>query len=161
MTAAEGEPIEALLVAVPETAGSALYGMIDVLAATGCVWPVLTGTGSASPLIRPRICSMARDPFRCGNAIPVIPERVVADDPAADIVILPELWLAPDEPLTGRYPELMAWLRRRYAAGASLYAACSGSIPARAPRPRTSSSRRGSVSRARRATRCRRTGSRS
>lgn len=128
MTVAEGEPLEALLVAVPETAGSALYGMIDVLAATGCVWPVLTGTGSGCPLIHPRICSIAGDPFRCGNAIPVIPERVVADDPAADIVILPELWLAPDEPLTGRYPELMTWLRRRYAAGASLYAACSGSI---------------------------------
>jgi hypothetical protein len=33
------EPIEALIVAVPETAGSALYGMFDVLAATGNLWP--------------------------------------------------------------------------------------------------------------------------
>jgi len=37
-------PIEALIVAVPETAGSALYGMFDVLAATGNLWQQLVGT---------------------------------------------------------------------------------------------------------------------
>ena len=32
------QAIEALIVALPETAGSALYGMVDVLAATGTLW---------------------------------------------------------------------------------------------------------------------------
>jgi hypothetical protein len=30
--------LEAIIVALPETAGSALYGMVDVLAATGTLW---------------------------------------------------------------------------------------------------------------------------
>ena len=32
------EPVEVLIVAVPETAGSALYGMLDVLLAAGNIW---------------------------------------------------------------------------------------------------------------------------
>jgi hypothetical protein len=34
---------EALIVAVPETAGSALYGMLDVLASAGNLWQQLVG----------------------------------------------------------------------------------------------------------------------
>jgi hypothetical protein len=34
-------PLEAAIVAVPETAGSALYGMVDVLSVTGNMWQTL------------------------------------------------------------------------------------------------------------------------
>ena len=70
---------EALIVAVPETAGSALYGMVDVLAATGTVWQQLVGREPVGPMIRPRIVSPSREPFRCGNGIPVVPDLAVAD----------------------------------------------------------------------------------
>lgn len=119
---------EALIVAVPETAGSALYGMVDVLAATGNLWQQLVGTEPEHKLIRPRIVSTTAEPFQCGNGIPVTPHVDIASDPVAGIIILPELWLAPDQDLKGRYPELMAWVRRSYAAGAVIYSACSGSI---------------------------------
>jgi transcriptional regulator GlxA family with amidase domain len=135
MTRPDPTPVQALLVAVPETAGSALYGMIDVLAATGNIWQSLVGTEPGRTLIRPRIVSVSAEPFRCGNGIPVIPEFGVGDDPGGDpggpgggLVILPELWLRADEDLKGRYPELMAWIRRRYRQGAMLYSACSGSV---------------------------------
>src|SRR6056297_2170118 len=120
--------LEALIVAVPETAGSALYGMVDVLAATGTLWQELVGRGERRRLIRPRIVSPEPGPFRCGNGIPVVPDLTVADDPACDILILPELWLAPDADLTGRWPELMDWIRRTWRAGATIYSACSGSV---------------------------------
>lgn len=121
-------PIDALIVAVPETAGSALYGMVDVLAATGNIWPQLVGNGEQHRLIRPRIVSLSRTPFQCGNGIPVAPELSVEDDPAAPIVILPELWLAPDDDMRDRYPPLFEWIRRRYQTGSTLYSACSGAI---------------------------------
>ena len=121
-------PVQALIVAVPETAGSALYGMIDVLAATGNIWQSLVGAEPGRTLIRPRVVSLSGEPFRCGNGIPVIPEFTVGDDPGGDLVILPELWLRTDQDLKGRYPELMAWIRRRYRQGAMLYSACSGSV---------------------------------
>ncbi|MHC4147114.1 MAG: DJ-1/PfpI family protein [Planctomycetota bacterium] len=120
--------VEALIVAVPETAGSALYGMVDVLAATGSLWQQLVGTEPLPSLIRPRIVSLSRSPFSCGNGIPVNPDAAIDEDPEGDIVILPELWLAPDDDMKGRYPALSDWIRRRYREGSVLYSACSGSV---------------------------------
>ncbi len=120
--------VEALIVAVPETAGSALYGMVDVLAATGNLWQELTGREPARKLIRPRIVSLTRSPFTCGNNIPVSPDLGLEDDPAGEVVVLPELWLAPDDDMKDRYPALLDWIRRRYRAGGTIYSACSGSI---------------------------------
>ena len=119
--------VEALIVAVPETAGSALYGMLDVLAATRNLWQQLVGMEAPRALVRPRIVSLSREPFRCGNGIPV-PHVGLDHEPEADIVILPELWLAPDDDMRGRYPDLLDWIRRRYRAGSTIYSACSGSV---------------------------------
>jgi transcriptional regulator GlxA family with amidase domain len=52
----------------------------------------------------------------------------IRDNPPADIIIIPQLWLGPDEHLGGRYPEVTAWLRERYADGACVYSACSGAL---------------------------------
>ena len=121
-------PIDVLIVAIPETAGSALYGMLDVLAATGNIWQTLTRSGTETRCFRIRIVSPDGRLFSCGNGIPVNPDCAVAEDPSAPIVILPELWLGPDETLTGRYRELVDWLRRRHADGAHVYSACSGAV---------------------------------
>jgi transcriptional regulator GlxA family with amidase domain len=122
------EPIDALIVALPETAGSALYGMLDVLAATGTLWQELVGDAPPRPAFRPRIVAPKRDAFRCGNGVPVVPDLAIGEVDAADIVILPELWLAPDDDLSDRHPELKAWIRDRHRAGSTIYSACSGSV---------------------------------
>ncbi|WP_409525208.1 GlxA family transcriptional regulator [Nitrincola sp. MINF-07-Sa-05] len=128
MTKQTKPALQVLIVAVPETAGSALYGMIDVLAAAGNIWQTLVGTEPASRLFEPLIVSPSREPFRCGHAIPVMPDLSVEDDPSAEIIILPEIWLGPDEQISGRYTALIEWVRRRYRAGATLYSACSGAL---------------------------------
>ena len=121
-------PTEVLIVAVPETAGSALYGMLDVLLAVGNIWETLVRAESTRKFFSVRIVSDERLPFECGNGIPVRPDCSVAEDPKASIVILPELWLGPDEHLEGRYPELLDWICRKYKEGATLYSACSGAL---------------------------------
>ena len=121
-------PIEVLIIAVPETAGSALYGMLDVLLAAGNIWQALVRRDDMQNAFHVRIVSLLKQPFKCGNGIPVEPECSIAEDLKADIVILPELWLGPDENISGRYPQLMSWLRLKYKQGSSLYSACSGAI---------------------------------
>ena len=121
------QPLDILIVAVPETAASALYGLVDVLSAAGNLWQTLVRETSRQ-LFRVRIVSAESRPFTCGNGIPVHPDFDIATAPAASVVILPELWLGPDEPMHGRHPALVEWLRQRYRAGATLYSACSGSI---------------------------------
>ncbi len=122
-------PLDVLIVAVPETAGSALYGMSDVLNAAGNIWQTLARSDTPQQLFRVRIVVAqgevvlrAVTACRCGRTA-----RSDAD-PHADIVILPELWLGPDEPFKGRYPALMDWLRKRHRAGSHLYSACSGAV---------------------------------
>ena len=95
------KPTAVLIVAVPETAGSALYGMLDVLLAAGNIWQTLVRTESAQTLFQVRIVAPTAESFTCGNGIPVVPDVSVADKPSADLVILPELWLGPDEDLEG------------------------------------------------------------
>lgn len=120
--------IEVLIVAVPETAGSALYGMVDVLSAAGSLWQSFLGEQENHTRFRVRIISLSREPFTCGNGIPVTPHHSIHDDANPAIVILPEFWLAPEESIRGRYPALMDWLRSIHASGCFLYSACSGSI---------------------------------
>ena len=67
-------PVEVLILAVPETAGSALYGMVDVLLAAGNIWQTLVRSGTEQKLFNVRIVSPAKEPFSCGNNIPVNPE---------------------------------------------------------------------------------------
>ena len=121
-------PVSVLIIAVPETAGSALYGMIDVLSAAGSIWQVLVHDDQTSRCFDVRILSPEAAAFVCGNGIPVQPACTPEDDPEARIVILPEMWLGPDEHLHGRYPALMAWLCEQYKRGTSIYSACSGAI---------------------------------
>ena len=120
-------PLDVLIVAVPETAASALYGLIDVLSAAGDRWQTLVREAPRQ-LFRVGIVSAQSKAFTCGNGIPVHPDFDIASAPASPVVILPELWLGPDEPMHGRHPAVVEWLRQRYRAGATLYSACSGSI---------------------------------
>jgi transcriptional regulator GlxA family with amidase domain len=75
-----------------------------------------------------RVAGRSRDRFLCGNGIPVEPAVAIGEADRADIVILPELWLSPDEHLGGRYPDLVDWIRARHDEGACIYSACSGAL---------------------------------
>jgi transcriptional regulator GlxA family with amidase domain len=116
------------IIAVPETAGSALYGMVDVLSATGSVWETLVRTEAHGPAFDVRLVSLDTRPFSCAHRIPVQPDHAISDDYRPDIVILPEIWLGPDETPAGRHPGLSEWVRARHAEGAWVYAACAGTV---------------------------------
>jgi transcriptional regulator GlxA family with amidase domain len=128
MSNTDARAVEALILALPESAGSAIYGLVDVFASTGTLWLELVGDEPGRRLIRPKIVSLSRDSFQCGNAIPVTPDLTIEEKSDADIVVIPELWLAPDDDLSNRYTELKEWLRRRHHAGSTIYSACSGAV---------------------------------
>jgi hypothetical protein len=84
---------------LPESAGSAIYGLVDVFASTGTLWREIVGDEPGRRLIRPKIVSLSRDPFRCGNGIPVTPYLTIAEKSDAGVIVVGELWLAPDDDL--------------------------------------------------------------
>ena len=65
MAEAEAKTIEALIVALPESAGSAIYGLVDIFASTGTLWRKLVGDRPGRRLIEPKIVSLSRGSFRC------------------------------------------------------------------------------------------------
>ncbi len=128
MIDAHDKSLDALILALPDSAGSAIYGLVDVFASTGTLWRQLVGEDPGEMLIRPKIVSLSRDQFQCANGIPVRPEATVHDDQNAEIIVVPELLLAPDDDLSDRYAELKEWLRQKHRVGSAIYSACSGSI---------------------------------
>jgi transcriptional regulator GlxA family with amidase domain len=121
-------PLKTLVLALPETAGSALYGLVDVLMTTGRIWQALLRSDVGPLPFDVQIAAVSRRAFRCGNGIPVSPSIAVTDRPHADIIVIPELWLGPDQHLAGRYSEVTAWIRERYKSGAYVYSVCSASL---------------------------------
>lgn len=128
MTAQYRPPILTLILALPETAGSALYGMIDVLMSSGNLWQTLTGDSPPRQYFDVQIVSPVGGPFQCGHRIPVQPDWNLDDAPEAGLLILPEIWLEPNESLRGRHEPLMRWIQERYRKGTAIYSACSGSV---------------------------------
>lgn len=120
--------IDVHILCLPESAGSALYGMVDVLAATGTLWNELSGIEPGEVTLAPRLVSTTTDPFTCGNGIPVQPEFAISADLRPEILIVPELWLSPDDAVDDRYDVLKAWIRDCYEDGTTVYSACSGSV---------------------------------
>jgi transcriptional regulator GlxA family with amidase domain len=128
MESAARRPLVVGILAIPETAGSALYGMIDVLNAAGNLWNELVGEGPGERFFETRIVSPDAEPFRCGNGIPVSPDASLEACTECDLVIIPEIWLAPHDAIEDRHEAVKAWIRDRYRAGAAVYSACSGSV---------------------------------
>ena len=122
------KPIDVLILGIPETAGSALYGMVDVLSAAGNLWQTLVRTSDERKPFRVQVVSTTLTPFTCGHGIPIHPNLSLDADPAAPVIILPEIWLGPDESIRGRYPQVIDWIKRSHARGSEIYSACSGSI---------------------------------
>ncbi len=127
MPDSSGKLIVAIL-AVPESTASTLYGMYDVLQSAGRDWEVLVKGTPGESRIRPLIVSADGKRFRAPNDLWVEPHCALAECPAPDVVAIPDLMVAPNEDLAGRYPTEVSWLRERYAAGATLATACTGAL---------------------------------
>jgi len=121
-------PATVALLALPEATASTLYGMYDLFAAAGRDWEFIVKGVPGETQIRPQVVSATRDGFRAINNVWIAPEASFADSPQADVVCVPELFVAPEEPLAGRYPAEIQWLRDQYSAGAILASACSGTL---------------------------------
>lgn len=120
-------PIVALL-AVPEVTASTLYGMYDLFAAVGRDWDFLVKGTPGTPRLKPVVVSVAKQGFRAINNVWVEPESALDDCRDAAVVCVPELFVAPGEPLSDRFAAEIRWLRERHAAGATLATACSGAL---------------------------------
>ncbi len=114
-------PCHVSLVALPDAVVSTLYGIFDVTNALA-----LMGLAGGGRPFRTEIVGEAEGPLGLASGVPVGVKRAVDAVEATDVVIVPSVLLRPDGWEKGRYPRLVAWLRRMHDRGAVLCSACSG-----------------------------------
>ncbi|MGJ7461502.1 GlxA family transcriptional regulator [Halomonas sp. MA07-2] len=116
------------LLAVPETTASTLYGMFDLFGAAGRDWELLVHGRSGLSLLHPRIVSRDGRGFRTANGAWIQPDDTLEDIREPVAICIPDLLVAPEEPLTGRYAAEIAWLRAAHSRDILLAAACTGAL---------------------------------
>lgn len=123
-----GQPLTIALLATPEATASTLYGMYDLFGSAGRDWNLLIYGEMGAPLLRPLIVSRSGEGFRAPNGAWIQPDSSLQACPPLTAACIPDLFIAPEESLTGRYDAEIAWLRDCHAQGALLAAACTGAM---------------------------------
>lgn len=121
------DPLRIDVVAAESCRGAILYGIYDLLTSVGSAWSYLTEGAPTPPMTRVRIVARTKEPFRCISGVPVMPDATLeeADDP--EIICLPNFRIGMMTPPREVLGQEIEWVVERYAAGARLATACSGS----------------------------------
>jgi transcriptional regulator GlxA family with amidase domain len=118
----------AAILAFPEATASVLDGLSDLLHSAGRDWGMVVDGTPGPPLVTPRIEAARAEPFAIANGVTIVPDALLEELPAPDLICIPELLIAPGDSLAGRFEREIAWLRQCHARGAILAAACSGAL---------------------------------
>jgi transcriptional regulator GlxA family with amidase domain len=121
-------PTRVAILAFPATSGSVLFGLYDLFHAAGRDYEALTGRPLQLDLFEPMIVAVEDRELTLFNGVRTKPHGRIADCPMPDILIVPEVVAAPDEDITGRFPQEEDWLRRCHAAGSIIASACTGTL---------------------------------
>ena len=124
-TKAGSETLHVSLVAIPEAVVSTLTGIFDVMNAFA-IMPVGNEPEPGPMPFRVEIVGLKAGPLQLASQVPITVQKPIAKIAATDIIIVPSILLNPDGWVTGRYPELVAWVKAMHRRGALLCSACSG-----------------------------------
>lgn len=119
---AESASLHVSLVALPDAVISTLSGLFDVM--NGAT--LMASSGKSQPPFHVQTVGEQAGPLMLASGLPIEVQRAIDDVDRTDIVIVPSVLLKSLEWKTGRYPSLVAWLKRMHARGAILCSACSG-----------------------------------
>src|SRR6516164_4587075 len=122
------EPLTVAVVAGPDTAASTVFGLYDLFASAGRDWDLLLTGRADAPRARPLIVASSIEPFVTSNGVWIRPDRAFRYCDTPEVVCVPDVIVAPGEPIEGRFGDTVAWLRQCYDAGATLASACSGAL---------------------------------
>jgi transcriptional regulator GlxA family with amidase domain len=115
------------ILAMPEATASVVYGMLDLFCSAGKDWKLVTDGEPGEPVVDAEIVAKTSEPLEVANGALLRPQRAFGPD-QYDVVCVPELSIAPQRDVTGRFDEEIRWLQRQHEAGAILATACSGAV---------------------------------
>ena len=120
--AVRSTPRHVSVIAVPEATVSTLFGIYDVMS----VFERMDPPGAGPAPFHVEIVGERVGPLALASGVTIDVHRAIDTIDATDIVIVPSVVLGPDGWTTGRYPQVIDWIRRMHARGALLCSACLG-----------------------------------
>jgi transcriptional regulator GlxA family with amidase domain len=124
----DAPPIPVAILVLPDTTAAVVFGLHDLFSSAGREWSLVTEGTPGPQLIKPVLVARSPGPLYVCNGVRIEPHATLEDCPDTPIICVPEVNLPPEESLADKFPEEIAWLGRRYAAGATLAASCSGAM---------------------------------
>jgi len=121
-------PVQVVILALPETTASTIYGMYDLFRSAGRDWQLLTTGVAGESLIEPRVLSVDGKPMRAGNGVTIVPDGTLEEGPQPSVVCIPEVLVMPDDTLAARFAAPATWVRHCFERGAVIATACSGAL---------------------------------
>ena len=122
------KPLRAALLAPPEFTASTLFGVYDLLAAAGRDWDLVVNGVMGTSQIQPSLVARSTDRLQASNGTWLEPDYAFEEFGQPDIVCIPDLFIAPEESLEGRYEPELEWIKKWYEAGSVIGTACGGSL---------------------------------
>jgi transcriptional regulator GlxA family with amidase domain len=122
------QPVSIAILAFAEATASVVYGMYDLFKSAGRDWGMIVDGQPGPSLLQPRVMARQAGAIQASNGVTIFAESAIADCGVPQIVCVPEVAVAPGEPLAGRFDAEIAWLQHCHASGSTLATACSGAL---------------------------------
>jgi transcriptional regulator GlxA family with amidase domain len=116
------------ILALSEATASVVYGMYDLFRSAGRDWGLILNGAPGASKLEPSIVSANAGPLVLANGVRIMPDVSLRQREHYSVVCVPELAIAPDHPIAGRYATEVKWLRKQYERGAIIATACSGAV---------------------------------
>ena len=118
------------ILALPEATASVVYGMYDLFRSAGRDWGLIVHGVPGEPRLDPVVVSGTanKSDLTLANGVRIVPDVSLQARAQYSVICIPELAIAPDVPVAGRYRSEVAWLRKQYERGALVATACSGAV---------------------------------
>ncbi|SLN53884.1 GlxA family transcriptional regulator [Ruegeria meonggei] len=116
------------VVTLPCVGTSTVYCILDALASVGRDWEMLHGTPPKARVFDAKMLSADGKAYTDINGRRITPDGALEDFGQPDLVIVPDLHLAPDCPLPDEFSALTNWLVKTRAEGAIVTSVCSGAL---------------------------------
>jgi transcriptional regulator GlxA family with amidase domain len=121
-------PATVAILTLPEVSASVVFGMYDMFMSAGRDWGLVVDGRPGLSLLAPRLVARDQAPFAASNGVMIHPAASMRQSAVPQLVCVPELFVAPDHSIDGRFDEEVEFLRRCHAGGAIIATACSGAL---------------------------------
>jgi transcriptional regulator GlxA family with amidase domain len=121
-------PLRVHIPVFPECDPSIVFGVYDTLWGVGRMWSMLHGKAAAAGVFEPRLVGATVGTIDLVTGVSIVLQDSIHDIASTDIVFVPNVLVEDVAGIDRLDAQLIAWVDAMYTRGATVYAACGGSI---------------------------------